>query len=294
MKLLKDEEWRVLIALERASIKMGGADASAISRISRLKADRIEFALKRLNERDLVRRSGINYLLTFTAIEALALREYVRRDLISALGAIIAKGKESDVYEAFNEVGKLYAIKFFKLGRTSFTRVRAKRFVDKSEVKNWITINYEAARREYRSLARLGMIDRFFPKAIAYNRNTILLEEINGIRLSERPHLTDAEKTLKEIILAMRKAYIGAGIINADMSEYNVLTDGKRIWLIDWPQSVTVRHPNALYYLRRDLGSILRFFRRVYGVSMDEEEAMDYIIGRREYIGLADKFKQSK
>jgi len=40
-----------------------------------------------------------------------------------ALGKLIAKGKESDVYEVLSTTSDLYALKLFRLGRTSFRDV---------------------------------------------------------------------------------------------------------------------------------------------------------------------------
>jgi RIO kinase 2 len=280
LKMLKDEEWRTLLGLERASSAHGTADVGMISRLSRLPPERVSFGLGNLERRDLVGRRSLSYYLKVEAIEVMALREYVRRDLISALGAIIAKGKESDVYEAFTEEGALYALKLYKLGRTSFTSVRKKRFKEGAEMKSWIAVNYEAARREYTALRKLDGLSPAFPKAYAYSRSTVLLEEVSGFRLSERPELEDPKSKLLSLLDSVRKAYTLAGLVNADLSEYNVLTDGSSIWIIDWPQAVGLNHPNSAELLRHDVASIVTFFRRAYGVEMDEDHACMFVSGR--------------
>jgi len=281
VKVLGDEEWKTLVGLERASMKYGFADPGMASRLAGIPVERVNFALDRLNRRDLVRGKGDHFTLTLSAIEALALREYVRRGLISALGAIIAKGKESDVYEAFTEEGGLLAVKFFKIGRTSFRDVARKRALVRSETKGWIATNYEAAKRELFSLRKLEGLTNSVPRAIAHDRSTVLLEELSGVKLVERPELDDPPLILKEIIECVRVAYREAGMINADLSEYNILTDGRRVWLIDWPQAVRTTHPNSAVLLRRDLQTVLKFFRRVYRVSPEESEVTDYVVGRR-------------
>jgi RIO kinase 2 len=279
LKSLKDEEWRTLLGLERASSAHGTADVGMVSRLSRLPSERVSFALGKLERRDLVGRRSLSYYLKVEAVEAMALREYVRRDLISALGAIIAKGKESDVYEAFTEEGALYALKLYKLGRTSFTSVRKKRFREVAEMKSWIAVNYEAARREYTALKKLEGLSPTFPKAYAYSRSTVLLEEVSGFRLSERPELEDPKSKLLSLLDSVRMAYTSAGLVNADLSEYNVLTDGSSIWIIDWPQAVGLSHPNSAELLRHDVMSIVKFFRRAYGVEMDEDRACMFVTG---------------
>jgi len=257
----------------------GLAEAGMVSRLGRLPPERVAFALNQLSKKDMVVRRGSSYGPTTAAIEAMALREHVRRGLIAALGAIIAKGKESDVYEAFDDEGRLYALKFFKLGRTSFTQVRKKRPLPRSETKSWISLNYEAARREYAALRRLAGLSPSFPKALAYNRSTVLLEELSGVRLSGRPELVDPRAVLGQILSAGRASF-KAGLINGDLSEYNILTDGARVWLIDWPQSVGSSHPNASSLLSHDVLSVIRFFRRAYRISIDERKAVEYVSGR--------------
>lgn len=275
--MLKDEEWRTLVGLERASMSYGYADPGMVTRLSRLPPDRTRFALDKLNKKGLVIGRQSAFVLTRAAVEALALRDYVRRDIIVALGAIIGKGKESDVYEALSEEGTRYALKFYKLGRTSFTRFTRSRSADRSEIRSWITTNYEAARREYHALRTLEGRSQSFPRAISYSRSTVLLQQLTGARLLERPELHDPKTVLDEVLEAVRIAY-GADLINADLSEYNILTDGSRVWLIDWPQAVSRSHPNSGELLRRDVSSVLKFFKRAYGVERNEDKAVRDVV----------------
>lgn len=258
----------------------GFADVGMISRLSRIPLDRAKFALDSLNKRELVIGRERNYTLTRAAVEALAMREYVRRDVIAALGAIIGKGKESDVYEALSEEGTTYALKFFKLGRTSFTRVRRTRSLDRAEIRSWITMNYDAAKREYSALKSLDGLSASFPLAISFNRSSVLLGQLSGVRLSKRPELEEPSSVQMEVLAAVRVAF-GADLVNADLSEYNVLTDGVRIWIIDWPQAVSRSHPNAPELLRRDVSTVLKFFRRAYGIETDEAQAILFVTGKK-------------
>ena len=280
LKSLKDEEWRTLYALEAASLGQGAADDGKVSRLARLPIDRVTFAFDQLNKKGLVVRRASSHALTTEAAEVMALRDYVRKGLLAALGAIIAKGKESDVYEAFDDDGLLFALKFFKLGRTSFTRVRKKRFVNKSGMRSWMTVNYEAARREYTSLKRLEGLSGAFPKAVASNRSTVLLEELSGVRLAARPELVDPVGCLRATLEAVRLAYLQAGLVNADLSEYNILTDGEKVWLIDWPQAVGRAHPNAAELLRHDVLSVVMFFKRAYDLDVKAADAVSFVEGK--------------
>ncbi len=280
LKSLKDEEWRTLAGLERASSGFGTPDIGRISRTSRLPPERARFATDALEKKGLAMRKGQGFVLTKQGVEAMALKDYVKKDLIYALGAIIAKGKESDVYEALTEEGTVYALKLYKIGRVSFTSIRKTRVVESAEFKSWMTANYDAARREYHALRKLEGLSQAFPRAVAYSRSTVLLEEVSGVRLSQRPILEDPNSLLRKVVESMRIAYVKADLVNADLSEYNILTNGASIWLIDWPQAVDASHPNARDLLDHDVKVVLAFFRRAYSVNLDQEKALGYVIGK--------------
>jgi RIO kinase 2 len=281
LKSLKDEEWRTLAGLERATTGYGTPDPGRIARMSRLPLERVRFATGALERKGLVMRRGQGFALTREGIEAMALKDYVKKDLIFALGAIIAKGKESDVYEALTEEGSKYALKLYKIGRTSFTSIRKKRGRESAEFRSWMTANYDAAKREYHALRKLDGLSPSFPKAIAYSRSTILLEELSGVRLSQRPYLQDPESAMKTVLDLMRTAFVKANLVNADLSEYNILTDGASVWLIDWPQAVDDSHPNSVELLTHDVEAVSTFFKRAYGVESDLGRSVEYVSGRR-------------
>jgi RIO kinase 2 len=280
LKSLKDEEWRTLAGVERASTGYGTPDAGRVSRMSRLPPERVGFATVDLERKGLLMRKGRGFSLTREGVEAMALKDYVKKDLIFALGAIIAKGKESDVYEALTEEGTVYALKLYKIGRTSFTSVRKRRGSEDAAFRSWMTANYDAARREYHALRKLEGLSPSFPRAVAYSRSTVLLEEVSGVRMSQRPGLADQKAALGVILGLMRTAYLEAGLVNADLSEYNILTDGASFWLIDWPQAVDASHPNGADLLMHDIMSVTSFFRRAYGVMADPQRSFDYVTGR--------------
>ncbi len=281
LKSLKDEEWRTLAGLERASTGYGSPDLGRISRMSRLPPERVRFATGALEKKGLASRRGEGFVLTREGVEVMALKDYVKKDLIFALGAIIAKGKESDVYEALTEEGTTFALKLYKIGRTSFTHFRKKRARESAEFRSWMTANYDAAKREYHALRKLEGLSSTFPRVIAYSRSTVLLEQLSGVRLSQRPFLEDPASALRTVFESMRIAFIGAKLVNADLSEYNILTDGAKVWLIDWPQAVDVSHPNSSELLMHDVKAVSTFFTRAYGIESEYQNAFEYVSGRK-------------
>ena len=282
LKSLKDEEWRTLAGLERSTSGYGTPDIGRIARMSRLPVERVRFATNALQKKGLAMGRGNGYVLTREGVEVMALKDYVKKDLVFALGAIIAKGKESDVYEALTEEGAAYALKLYKIGRISFTSIRKTRVRESAEFRSWMTANYDAARREYHALRKLEGLSSSFPKVIAYSRSTVLLEELTGVRLSQRPELEDPRAGLHSVLESARIAYVKAGLVNADLSEYNILTDGASFWLIDWPQAVNADHPNREELLLHDVRAVTQFFGRAYAVEQDIGRAYDYVSGRLE------------
>jgi len=273
---LRPEEWQVLRALEKCALGKATTSAESIAKVSGQPIDRVRFGLSELNKRKLV-GGGRTYEMYIPAVDLLALKFYAEKDYAQALGKLIAKGKESDVYEVLSGKGELYALKLFRLGRTSFRDVTRKRRAAPNQLNTWLDVNYQAARREFNALTRLSEVTRNIPKAVATNRHTVLLGELPGVRLTNRPELLDPAGVLREVVETVRAAYQKAGMINGDLSEYNILTDGAAVWLIDWPQWVGRDHPNAEELLRRDVGAVVRFLRRSYGVSADLDALMVYV-----------------
>jgi RIO-like serine/threonine protein kinase len=284
LKSVKDEEWRTLAGLERSTSGSGTPDLGRLSRMARLPRERVRFATDELEKKGLIMRKGHGYALTKEGVEVMALKDYVKKDLIFALGAAIAKGKESDVYEALTEEGTAYALKFYKIGRVSFTSIRKTRVREVADFRSWMTANYDAARREYDALRKLQGLSPCFPKAIAYSRSTVLLEELSGVRLSNRPYLENPRSALLTIIEAMRIAFVRAELVNADLSEYNILSDGAAVWLIDWPQAVGASHPNGSDLLTHDVKAVLSFFRRAYDVGLDQDATFAYVTGKADQL----------
>jgi RIO kinase 2 len=274
---LKPEEWQALRALERCSLGKATTSAESIAKVSGQPVDRVNFGLSELNKRKLVGISGRNFEIYVPAVDLLALKFYADKDYANALGKLIAKGKESDVYEVLSVKGELYALKLFRLGRTSFRDVTRKRHANPRQLNTWLDVNYSAARREFNALERLSGVTKNVPVAVATNRHTVLLRELPGVRLSNRPDLIDPKKVLKEIAESIREVYLKAGMINGDLSEYNILTDGASVWLIDWPQWVGRDHPNWKELMMRDLGAVSNFFERAYGLSADTEALMAFV-----------------
>ena len=273
---LRPEEWQALRALEKCTLGKATTSAESVAKVSGQPIDRINFGLDELNKRNLI-SGGRTHEIYTPAVDLLALKFYADKDYAHALGKLIAKGKESDVYEVLSGRGELFALKLFRLGRTSFRDVARKRRASPNQFNTWLDVNYEAARREYNALVRLIEVTKNVPVPVATNRHTVLLKELPGVRLTNRPDLVDSKKTFKTIVETVREIYQETGMINGDLSEYNILTDGSSVWLIDWPQWVGRDHPNAKELMKRDVGAVAKFFERSYGVAADIDQLVAFV-----------------
>ncbi len=277
---IESEDWAVLYNLEKLISSYEFIPIDQVIKASNLSKEEVEFRLSKLNEMNFVIRGARGYSLVSSGLDAIALNAFVKRNLISAIGKPIGMGKESDVVEAINSMGREYVIKFYRIGRISFRAVRKKRrYVTTFGGHHWLIVNIQAAKKEYDALKKLSPIGVSVPEAIARERHAILMKKIVGSMLSDIKVLDFPAKVLQDIIDNVKLAYTVGGIVNGDLSEYNILYDGEKVWIIDWPQYVDKDHPNSSILLDRDLLNILRFFNKRFKVDCKLESASFYVRG---------------
>ncbi len=278
---LKPVDFKVLAALEAGMEKFEIVPLDFVSTFSGLPRDEAQHRLDRLEKfRLLLRSTGpyLGYRLNYFGLDFLALKTFTDKGIIEALGDPLGVGKEADVYEALTPKGETVAVKFHKLGRVSFRQTKRVRTYTTESIQ-WYNRSKIAAKREYEALKRLHPAGVAVTKPIAHSRHAIVTEKFEGFQLSEVKELPNPEETLDKIVENVRLAY-QAGIIHADLSQFNILVSPEgKILIIDWPQYVTVNHPNAELLLRRDLENILTFFKRKFRVAIPLEEALRKVKG---------------
>jgi RIO kinase 1 len=78
--------------------------------------------------------------------------------------------------------------------------------------------------------------------------------------------LTDLFEQLRSALVVLARQ----GWTHGDLSPYNVLLDGERLVIIDWPQVVDViGNPRGFEFLERDVANMCRWFRS-RGLDVDE------------------------
>jgi len=205
------------------------------------------------------------YGITTLGLDVLALNALSEIVDVEKIGHRYDVGKEADIYLCYSKLGDPYIIKAYRIGRTSFKKIRVARPEYSVSTGGWIRLNIKAAHREYDILEKLWMGGVSVPKPLMRAYHMILMEYVPGEEL-HKIILENPLEIFESIIKEVLKAYYNAGIVHADLSEYNVLVNKKsgEIWIIDWPQWIDVEHGEAEEYLEKDIEQILRFFNKKY------------------------------
>jgi RIO kinase 2 len=246
---------------------------------SNLHKDRVDYALEILLKLKLIANTEKGFKLLTSGLDVYALKILVESGIILGIGNSLGIGKESDVVAAVSDIGQKRAVKFFRIGRISFTDTKRKRSLEKNKnVNNWLLINIEAAKREYDFLIKLKSTKMNIATPYFRSMHSIVMDRIDGIRLIEIKNLENPKQIFYKVFEQIRIAY-KENIINSDLSEYNILLDQNNdVWIIDWPQAVTLDHPNAEFLIRRDLRNIIRYFARKYDLNLDENSCYDGLL----------------
>jgi RIO kinase 2 len=292
LKKLSSEDFRVLNAVERGMAKFLYVPLEELSRLSDLSQDEVVIALKKLHSLGLVQRkkgSYVGYMLTARGYDCLALNTLVKRGVLESISASpVGRGKESDVYKGITPAGRLVAVKFHRVGRTSFRQTRRLRvYVGDRHHISWLYQSRLAAESEFNALKILFAASVSVPEPVDWNRHVVVCEYLEGVELSEAPPLREAATFRDQLVEEVGKAY-SAGVVHGDLSEYNVLVVEDTPVLFDWPQWVSSSHPSALYYLKRDLLNILNFFKRKYSLDYDLESFLERVTKVKEAETLRD------
>ena len=198
---------------------------------------------------------------------------------IDALGGSICTGKEANIFKAI--VGeKELALKIYRVTTSNFKAMQDylhgdPRFGSVKGTKKAIVSAW--TKKEFRNLTRAEEVGVRVPHPIAMKEN-ILVMELVGEKDQVAPQLKDvdleqgeAERVFEKLVEYISVLYHKAGLVHADLSEFNVLYDRGETVIIDMGQSVTLDHPMARKFLERDITNVARYFKKKYGIGSEEE-----------------------
>ncbi len=280
---LEPEDLQILQAIELQMKRYEHAPEDAINKSAHLPPQEVAYRVPHLEKKGLIRHwrgAYTGYNLTTGGYDTLAINALVKANVLEAFGKPLGVGKEADVYTALTPTGQQVAVKFHRLGRTSFKQTKRKRgYVTKYHyTPDWHHQSRIAAKKEYKALKILYTKGVAVPKPIKQSRHVLVISVIEGTELYRYPELPNPQAVLTEILVNIRKAYQGARIIHSDLSPYNIIFQpNQHILIIDWPQYVTIKHPNAQQLLKRDLKNVIRYFQRKHKLKIKLRDVLTYI-----------------
>jgi RIO kinase 1 len=235
------------------------------------------------------------------------LLQMINRGVVSEVNGVISTGKEANVYHAMsistasegnsapNLVGQEVhrAIKVYKTSILVFKdrekyvtgEFRFRQGYNKSSnramVKVW-------AEKEWRNLKRIYVSGIPCPEPVYLRLHVLGMSFVGDSKGVPAPRLKDVEFTEKnpqlrwravyiELVVYMRILYQVCKLVHADLSEYNVLYQNDRSWIIDVSQSVEHDHPRSLDFLRMDIKNVSDFCRRKEVAVLSERKVFEYI-----------------
>ena len=323
IRYLSSEDRRILLTLESCMLSTGATYKSkqkihtdvtlnTICSASGMRPGGCRKLLMDLARRKLVsvehnNKKGSNedsaeYRLTYAGFDALALQELVERNSVSGVGRKLGVGKESDVYLAVCPEQGEVALKFHRLGRTSFRSVKNNRDYHGKQQSGktcWLWLSKQAAAWEFQFMSALYEAGMSVPRPVDHSRHVVAMEYIGGacndeadetarllanvrkddIKYWAPERFEDTVHELYEELMSNILTLARHGLIHGDFNEFNLMLrlpldkHDRRFVVIDFPQMVSVRHPEARFYFERDVKCVSTFFARRFGYGRVVSEA---------------------
>ncbi|KAF8567514.1 hypothetical protein P879_07538 [Paragonimus westermani] len=318
-RYVTNEAWRALIAIEMGLKNHEVVPVELAQKISRCKRNGCGFVKlikDQLVTNSLVayetdsRKYASGYRLTNLGYDYLALHQLFISGQLADLGSMIGAGKESDVYLAVAGAtcgmqkgdssgplvvpGSPVVVKFHRLGRTSFRKVKEKRdYHQHRNTCSWLYLDRLASQREFSMMKVLRSHGVAVPLPLAHNRNAVVMSYISDSLPLSRvlPGILKAFDSIlaRHLYIQAKKmlhAICAIGLVHGDYNEFNLMVVGLsevdfesskepdlnivRLVLIDFPQMISREHPSAYSLYQRDSDGIVSFFGRFFDIQSDD------------------------
>ena len=193
----------------------------------------------------------------------------------------ISTGKEGNVFRGLCK-NEMIAVKIYRINTATFRSIskyllyEPPRNINRSRrglIFSW-------ALKELNNLKKLYTSGVRVPKPIACEGNVIVMEYIGSkeqpapiLKNSPLKNVGDIFEKIKEYLRIM---FCNANLVHSDFSEYNILLYKDEPVIIDVGQTVSADNPMAKTFLERDVGNIVKFFKKF--INVDEHEIIRYIM----------------
>jgi RIO kinase 1 len=233
----------------------------------RMRLLEIQVDALRTREKDSGTRKTYDEVFDHAAL--LTIAQLITDGVISTLDYPVSTGKEANVFHATSPQGQARAVKIYRIATATFHNIAVyiegdPRF---KKVKRAIRPTIFAwAQKEYKNLVRMEDAGVKVPRPERVLNNMLVMEYLGD---ESRPAPSLREVTLDDPaavyqdVVSNLRGIRKSELVHADMSEYNLLWWDGHVVVIDVGQAVTLDHPRADEWFRRDVGNIARFFRRL-------------------------------
>jgi RIO kinase 1 len=196
--------------------------------------------------------------------------DFMNKGVIEEIHGVVNAGKEARVYWGKDKEGNELAIKIFLTSSAEFKKGMLPYIEGDPRFshirKDTRSLIYTWTQKEFKNLQRAQQAKVSVPKPLQIQKNVLVMEFIGkeGIRapIVKETVLKDPERMFKLILTNLKRLYNDAGLVHADLSEYNIMIWEKKPVIFDFAQSVLVNHPMSDRFLRRDLENLHRYFKR--------------------------------
>jgi RIO kinase 1 len=213
----------------------------------------------------------------------LQISKILKSGILSRIEGIISAGKEANVYLAYGQNNKEYAVKIYKIDTNTSKWMRNYIIGDprfKRIPHNVSKIIYLWASKEFKNLKRAYKVGLNVPEPL-FIKNNILIMDYIGFASIPAPKLKDIKfpkdpiNLLSEILYFIKNLYQKAALVHGDLSEFNILYHNQKPVIIDISQGVTTDHPKAVILLERDIKNIFNYFETI-GVEVPNKKEFYY------------------
>lgn len=241
---------------------------------------------ERLRAKDKADRATVEQVLDPRT--RMILFKILNKGVICEINGCISTGKEANVYHSTNANGDERAVKVYKTSILTFKD--RDRYVTgefrfrhgyckhnpRKMVKTW-------AEKEMRNLTRMYQANIPCPEPIILRSHVMVMGFIgtDGWPAPLLKDVTLSESKARELYLQciqiIRNIYWKCRLVHADLSEFNMLYQADKLYVIDVSQSVEHDHPHALEFLRKDCTNVTDFFKKNGVCVMTVRELFDFV-----------------
>jgi RIO kinase 1 len=212
-----------------------------------------------------------------------AINRLLSNGQLEYLNGVVNTGKEARVYWGVAGDGTPRAVKIYLTASAEFKkRLRYiagdRRFAripssTRDIVNLWV-------QKEYKNLQLAEAAGTRVPKPFAFNENVLITEYI-GVPPGHAPIYAEVqvdEADYRWTMKMVKTLYRKAGLVHADLSEFNIFKLKDYRVLFDMGSAVLTTHPESRELLLRDVTNLVRFFKRRGIYEKAPEEIVESII----------------